>query len=231
MPSQLRSTTVDPWTLSMSPILTLDGIFQQYSLVLCNLRWGKDGHDNKLYILQARPETVQSQITTAKHEKYKLKSFSKKLASGRAIGQKIGVGKVRIVLDAKDMNQVQKGDILVADMTDPNWEPVMKRAAAVVTNRGGRTCHAAIIARELGIPAIVGCGHATEKLSKGELVTVSCTEGDTGYVYKGALEYDVITHDVSAMPDIPVDIKMNGTHPFPAILTQTVFIYSAPHYW
>eukprot|EP00038_Savillea_parva_P009013 m.180659 g.180659 ORF g.180659 m.180659 type:complete len:796 (+) comp15064_c0_seq1:78-2465(+) len=178
-----------------------------------DIEWGKDGNDQKLYILQARPETVQSQITTAKIQKYKLKSFSKKLSSGRAIGQKIGVGKVRIVLDAKDMDQVQKGDVLVADMTDPNWEPVMKRAAAVVTNRGGRTCHAAIIARELGIPAIVGCGHATETLPKGEVVTVSCTEGDTGYIYKGELDYEVITRDISAMPDVPVEIKMNVGNP------------------
>eukprot|EP00037_Helgoeca_nana_P012203 m.110529 g.110529 ORF g.110529 m.110529 type:complete len:800 (+) comp21311_c0_seq2:272-2671(+) len=178
-----------------------------------DIEWGKDGNDNKLYILQARPETVQSQITAAKHEKYQLKTYSKRLTSGRAIGQKIGVGKVRIVLDAKDMDQVQKGDVLVADMTDPNWEPVMKRAAAVVTNRGGRTCHAAIIARELGIPAICGCGHATDKLKDGDLVTVSCTEGDTGYVYTGALDYEVITHDISAMPELPVEIKMNVGNP------------------
>jgi pyruvate,water dikinase len=125
-----------------------------------------------------------------------LKSFSKVLASGRAIGQKIGVGPVRIVKDPKEMDQVKPGDVLVADMTDPNWEPVMKRASAIVTNRGGRTCHAAIIARELGIPAIVGCGDATETLTEGEIVTASCTEGDTGHVYRGSLDFEVTTRDI-----------------------------------
>jgi pyruvate,water dikinase len=138
-----------------------------------DIEWGKDGIDGKLYILQARPETVQSQAGAGKVEKFKLKQFSKVLASGRAIGQKIGVGPVRIVKDPKEMDQVKPGDVLVADMTDPNWEPVMKRASAIVTNRGGRTCHAAIIARELGIPAIVGCGDATETLTEGEIVTAS----------------------------------------------------------
>lgn len=178
-----------------------------------DIEWGKDGVDGKLYILQARPETVQSQAAAGKQEKFKLKSFSKVLASGRAIGQKIGVGPVRIVKDPKEMDQVKPGDVLVADMTDPNWEPVMKRASAIVTNRGGRTCHAAIIARELGIPAIVGCGDATETLNEGDTVTVSCTEGDTGHVYRGKLDYEVTTRDISAMPDVPVKVMMNVGNP------------------
>ena len=178
-----------------------------------DIEWGKDGIDGKLYILQARPETGQSQAGAGKVEKFKLKSFSKVLASGRAIGQKIGVGPVRIVKDPKEMDQVKPGDVLVADMTDPNWEPVMKRASAIVTNRGGRTCHAAIIARELGIPAIVGCGDATETLSEGEIVTASCTEGDTGHVYRGSLDFEVTTRDISAMPDVPVKVMMNVGNP------------------
>ncbi|WP_371322429.1 phosphoenolpyruvate synthase [Dechloromonas sp. ZY10] len=178
-----------------------------------DIEWGKDGVDGKLYILQARPETVQSQAHAGKQEKFKLKSYSKVLASGRAIGQKIGVGPVRVVKDPREMDQVKPGDVLVADMTDPNWEPVMKRASAIVTNRGGRTCHAAIIARELGIPAIVGCGDATETLTEGEVVTVSCTEGDTGHVYRGRLDYEVTTRDISAMPDVPVKVMMNVGNP------------------
>ncbi|WP_374278277.1 phosphoenolpyruvate synthase [Azonexus sp.] len=178
-----------------------------------DIEWGKDGVDGKLYILQARPETVQSQASAGKQEKFKLKSYSKVLASGRAIGQKIGVGPVRIVHDPKEMDKVQPGDVLVADMTDPNWEPVMKRASAIVTNRGGRTCHAAIIARELGIPAIVGCGDATETLNEGDVVTVSCTEGDTGHVYRGRLDFEVTTRDISAMPDVPVKVMMNVGNP------------------
>jgi pyruvate, water dikinase len=178
-----------------------------------DIEWGKDGIDGKLYILQARPETVQSQAGAGKVEKFKLKSFSKVLASGRAIGQKIGIGPVRIVNDPKEMDQVRPGDVLVADMTDPNWEPVMKRASAIVTNRGGRTCHAAIIARELGIPAIVGCGDATHTLTEGEEVTVSCTEGDTGHVYRGRLDFEVSSRDISAMPDVPVKVMMNVGNP------------------
>ena len=178
-----------------------------------DIEWGKDGVDGKLYILQARPETVQSQASAGKQEKFKLKSFSKVLASGRAIGQKIGVGPVRVVKDPKEMDQVKPGDVLVADMTDPNWEPVMKRASAIVTNRGGRTCHAAIIARELGIPAIVGCGDATETLNEGDIVTVSCTEGDTGHVYRGSLDFEITTRDISAMPDVPVKVMMNVGNP------------------
>ncbi|MCL2635728.1 MAG: phosphoenolpyruvate synthase, partial [Betaproteobacteria bacterium] len=178
-----------------------------------DIEWGKDGVDGKLYILQARPETVQSQAHAGKLEKFRLKSFSKVLASGRAIGQKIGIGPVRVVKDPKEMDQVNPGDVLVADMTDPNWEPVMKRASAIVTNRGGRTCHAAIIARELGIPAIVGCGDATETLHEGDIVTVSCTEGDTGHVYRGRLDYEITTRDISTLPDMPIKVMMNVGNP------------------
>ncbi len=178
-----------------------------------DIEWGKDGDDGKLYILQARPETVKSQDSGLVMEKYRLKQYGKALTHGRAIGQKIGAGVVRIVGDASEMNRVQAGDVLVTDMTDPNWEPVMKRASAIVTNRGGRTCHAAIIARELGIPAIVGCGNATEVLQEGESVTVSCAEGDTGYVYRGKLDYEVITTDMGNLPEIPVKIMMNVGNP------------------
>ena len=178
-----------------------------------DIEWGKDGVDGKLYILQARPETVKSQDEGLVMEKYRLKQYGKALTHGRAIGQKIGAGVVRIVGDASEMNRVQAGDILVTDMTDPNWEPVMKRASAIVTNRGGRTCHAAIIARELGIPAIVGCGNATDVLHEGESVTVSCAEGDTGYVYRGKLEFEVITTDMGNLPEIPVKIMMNVGNP------------------
>jgi pyruvate,water dikinase len=177
-----------------------------------DIEWGKDGQDGKLYILQARPETVKSQAGGVM-EKFRLKQHGKVLTSGRAIGQKIGVGAVRLVRDASEMERVQAGDILVTDMTDPNWEPVMKRAAAIVTNRGGRTCHAAIIARELGIPAIVGCGNATTALHEDESVTVSCAEGDTGYVYRGALEFEVTRTDVTNLPPLPVKIMMNVGNP------------------
>ena len=179
-----------------------------------DIEWGKDGNDGKLYILQARPETVKS---NANHgggsEKYRLKQRGDVLTEGRAIGQKIGQGKVRIVSGPEEMDKVQAGDILVTDMTDPNWEPVMKKAAAIVTNRGGRTCHAAIIARELGIPAIVGCGHATTALQDGELVTVSCAEGDTGFVYHGMLPFEVIVHSEQALPPIPVKLMLNVGNP------------------
>jgi len=178
-----------------------------------DIEWGRDGIDGRLYILQARPETVKSQESKDKVEKFALKSYGKVIASGRAIGQKIGVGPVRIVSDPSEMNTVKAGDVLVADMTDPNWEPVMKRASAIVTNRGGRTCHAAIIARELGIPAIVGCGDATQTLTEGEVVTVSCAEGDTGHVYRGAQEYEVTTRDLGELPKIPVKIMMNVGNP------------------
>ncbi|MBI1907573.1 MAG: phosphoenolpyruvate synthase [Rhodocyclales bacterium] len=178
-----------------------------------DIEWGKDGQDGKLYILQARPETVKSQSAGLVMEKYRLKQYGKSLTHGRAIGQKIGAGTVRVVSSAAEMNRVLAGDILVTDMTDPNWEPVMKRASAIVTNRGGRTCHAAIIARELGIPAIVGCGNATEVLEEGDSVTVSCAEGDTGYVYRGKLDFEVITTDMGNLPEIPVKVMMNVGNP------------------
>ncbi|HEY9239359.1 MAG TPA: phosphoenolpyruvate synthase [Burkholderiaceae bacterium] len=181
-----------------------------------DIEWGKDGADGKLYILQARPETVKSQQAGKVEQRYKLKSDVTKttlLAEGRAIGQKIGTGPVRIVHSIADMDQVQAGDVLVTDMTDPNWEPVMKRASAIVTNRGGRTCHAAIIARELGIPAVVGCGDATETLKEGALVTVACSEGDTGYIYDGLLETEVTDVQRGALPECPVKIMMNVGNP------------------
>jgi pyruvate,water dikinase len=179
-----------------------------------DIEWGKDGEDGKIYILQARPETVKSRKSADQQSRYRLKRRAKNaLATGRAIGQKIGVGPVRIVKDASEMDRVAAGDVLVTDMTDPNWEPVMKKAAAIVTNRGGRTCHAAIIARELGIPAVVGCGDATRVLPNGQEVTVSCAEGDTGNVYPGALEYEVLTTTYTELPELPVKITMNIGNP------------------
>jgi pyruvate,water dikinase len=178
-----------------------------------DIEWGKDGLDGKLYILQARPETVKSQAHREVQEHYRLKERSRVLVSGRAIGQKIGTGPVRVVADASAMSRVQAGDVLVTDMTDPNWEPVMKRAAAIVTNRGGRTCHAAIIARELGIPAVVGCGDATRRLADSADVTVSCAEGDTGNVYEGRLEVEITAQRVGEMPALPVKISMNVGNP------------------
>jgi len=178
-----------------------------------DIEWGKDGTDGQLYILQARPETVKSQAGATAEMRYKLKGQSAVLAEGRAIGQKIGTGPVRLVHNISEMDKVQPGDVLVTDMTDPNWEPVMKRASAIVTNRGGRTCHAAIIARELGIPAVVGCGDATETLKDGTLVTVSCAEGDTGRIYDGLLEMEVTEVQRGTMPEIPVKITMNIGNP------------------
>jgi len=178
-----------------------------------DIEWGKDGGDGKLYILQARPETVKSQAAGQAEHRYKLKGSGTVLTEGRAIGQKIGTGPVRLVSSIAEMERVQPGDVLVTDMTDPNWEPVMKRAGAIVTNRGGRTCHAAIIARELGIPAVVGCGDATESLHDGALVTVVCSEGDTGYVYDGLLETEVTEVERGEMPYSPVKIMMNVGNP------------------
>ena len=177
-----------------------------------DIEWARDGEDGKLYVLQARPETVKSHGGRST-EKYILKQHGKVLVKGRAIGQKIGAGPARVVKSAKEMDRVKPGDVLVTDMTDPNWEPVMKRAAAIVTNRGGRTCHAAIIARELGIPAIVGTNDGTTKLEEEEPVTVSCAEGDTGYVYRGALEYEVVRADVGQLPTLPAKIMMNVGNP------------------
>lgn len=178
-----------------------------------DIEWGKDGIDGKIYILQARPETVKSQAAGKVEQRFTLKGSSKVLAEGRAIGQKIGAGPVRIVHSVAEIDQVKAGDVLVTDMTDPNWEPVMKRAAAIVTNRGGRTCHAAIIARELGIPAVVGCGDATETLTEGALVTVSCAEGDTGHIYDGLLETEVTEVQRGEMPNIKTKIMMNVGNP------------------
>ncbi len=178
-----------------------------------DIEWGKDGTDGQLYILQARPETVKSQAKDQAELRYKLKGHGAVLAEGRAIGQKIGTGPVRIVHNISEMDKVQPGDVLVTDMTDPNWEPVMKRASAIVTNRGGRTCHAAIIARELGIPAVVGCGDATERLKDGTLVTVSCSEGDTGRIYDGLLETEITEVQRGEMPAIKTKIMMNVGNP------------------
>ena len=178
-----------------------------------DIEWGKDGSDGRLYILQARPETVRSRKAPETQIRYVLHGHSAVLASGRAIGHKIGVGTVRVIASSDEMARVREGDVLVTDMTDPNWEPVMKRAAAIVTNRGGRTCHAAIIARELGIPAVVGCGDATKVLKDGEQVTVSCAEGDTGQVYKGALKFEISTQRLGEMPKCPVKITMNIGNP------------------
>ena len=178
-----------------------------------DIEWGKDGSDGQLYILQARPETVKSQMKGQAEQRYKLKGRGTVLAEGRAIGQKIGAGPVRLVHSISEMDKVQAGDVLVTDMTDPNWEPVMKRASAIVTNRGGRTCHAAIIARELGIPAVVGCGNATDLLQDGALVTVSCAEGDTGLIYDGLLETEVTEVQRGEMPKISTKIMMNVGNP------------------
>jgi pyruvate, water dikinase len=178
-----------------------------------DIEWGKDGLDGQIYILQARPETVKSQQRGKAEMRYKLKGKGPVLAEGRAIGQKIGTGPVRLVHNISEMDVVQPGDVLVTDMTDPNWEPVMKRASAIITNRGGRTCHAAIIARELGIPAVVGCGDATERLKEGTLVTVSCAEGDTGFIYDGLLETEVTEVSRGAMPPIKTKIMMNVGNP------------------
>jgi pyruvate,water dikinase len=188
-----------------------------------DIEWGKDGRDGKLYILQARPETVKSQQkATDVQQRYKLKGSSVVLATGRAIGQKIGAGPVRVITDPSEMERVQPGDVLVADMTDPNWEPVMKRASAIVTNRGGRTCHAAIIARELGVPAVVGCGDATDVLKDGTLVTVSCAEGDEGHIYDGLLETEVTEVMRGELPEIPVKITLNVGNPQLAFDFQSV---------
>ncbi|RUO73018.1 phosphoenolpyruvate synthase [Idiomarina ramblicola] len=178
-----------------------------------DIEWAKDGVDGKLYIVQARPETVQSNQKGQAIERFALKAKSDVVCTGRAIGQRIGRGVARVLNDISEMDKVQPGDVLVTDMTDPDWEPIMKRAAAIVTNRGGRTCHAAIIARELGIPAVVGCGDATDHISNGQAVTVSCAEGDTGYIYQGELDFDITESQIDAMPDLPLKIMMNVGNP------------------
>ncbi|MGB6053709.1 MAG: phosphoenolpyruvate synthase [Burkholderiaceae bacterium] len=188
-----------------------------------DIEWGKDGRDGKLYILQARPETVKSQQKAGDaQQRFTLKGTGTVLAAGRAIGQKIGAGPVRVIHDPSEMERVQPGDVLVADMTDPNWEPVMKRASAIVTNRGGRTCHAAIIARELGVPAVVGCGNASEVLKDGTLVTVSCAEGDEGRIYDGFLETEVSEVRRGEMPELPLKIMMNVGNPQLAFDFQSI---------
>jgi pyruvate,water dikinase len=188
-------------------------IIEQHYGRAMDIEWGKDGLDGKLYILQARPETVQSHETQGKLRRYRLKQQSQILVSGRAVGQRIGSGRVCLVADASKMNEVQPGDVLVTDMTDPDWEPVMKRASAIVTNRGGRTCHAAIVARELGIPAVVGCGNATQILEAGDAVTVSCAEGDVGKVYQGMLDIEVADLVLDEMPTPPIKISLNVANP------------------
>ncbi|MEG0131931.1 MAG: phosphoenolpyruvate synthase [Acinetobacter sp.] len=178
-----------------------------------DIEWAKDGDDGQIYIVQARPETVKSRQNVGTMERYLLKQRGTVVCEGRSIGQRIGSGKVRIVTSIKEMDKVQDGDVLVSDMTDPDWEPVMKRAAAIITNRGGRTCHAAIIARELGVPAIVGCGNATEILTDGQEVTVSCAEGDTGFIYEGALDFEIQRNSIHSMPKLPFKIMMNVGNP------------------
>ena len=212
VPAEMRNR----YSLSDADVLQL----ARYALVIeahygrpMDIEWGKDGVDGGLYILQARPETVKSQAGNAPELRYALKGRGAIKAQGRAIGQKIGTGPVRVVHSLDDMDQVQAGDVLVTDMTDPNWEPVMKRASAIVTNRGGRTCHAAIIARELGIPAVVGCGDATDHLQTGMLVTVSCAEGDTGFIYDGLLETEVSEVQRGTMPEMDLKIMMNVGNP------------------
>ena len=178
-----------------------------------DIEWGKDGHTGKLYILQARPETVKSRTRATQVERFHLQARGPVLAEGRSVGQKIGSGTARVVRSIKDMDRVKAGDVLVADMTDPDWEPVMKRASAIVTNRGGRTCHAAIIARELGVPAIVGTGNGLDRIPDGAEVTISCAEGDTGFIYEGRLPFERITADLGQMPPAPLKIMMNVANP------------------
>jgi len=178
-----------------------------------DIEWGKDGESGELFILQARPETVQSRGDAQRLERFELKEKGEVLSSGRSIGQRIGAGRARLVLDVSEMHRVESGDVLITDMTDPDWEPIMKRASAIVTNRGGRTCHAAIIARELGIPAVVGTRDATKTVEEGRKVTVSCAEGDTGYVYDGELAFDLRKLHIDTMPEIPFKISMNVGNP------------------
>jgi len=188
-------------------------IIEQHYGAPMDIEWAKDGDDGQIYIVQARPETVKSRQNVGTMERYLLKQRGTVLCEGRSIGQRIGSGKVRIVNSIKEMDKVQEGDVLVSDMTDPDWEPVMKRAAAIITNRGGRTCHAAIIARELGVPALVGCGNATEVLTDGQEVTVSCAEGDTGFIYEGALDFEVQRNSIESMPKLSFKIMMNVGNP------------------
>jgi pyruvate,water dikinase len=220
---QVRLPFIDDLSKAHHAADKINEAFAQEGKRPMDIEWGKDGRDGKLYILQARPETVKSQQkSTDAQQRFKLRSSGTVLASGRAIGQKIGAGPVRVIHDSADMERVQPGDVLVTDMTDPNWEPVMKRAAAIVTNRGGRTCHAAIIARELGVPAVVGCGDATELLKEGTLVTVSCAEGDEGKIYDGLLETEVTEVARGELPKLPLKIMMNVGNPQLAFDFQSI---------
>ena len=178
-----------------------------------DIEWAKDGADGELYIVQARPETVRSREDAQTIERFQLKGSAGIVCEGRAIGHKIGAGKAKVLGSIDEMDKIQAGDVLVTDMTDPDWEPIMKKASAIVTNRGGRTCHAAIIARELGIPAVVGCGNATESIKAGDAITVSCAEGDTGYIYNQELEFDVTTSQIDSMPESPTKVMMNVGNP------------------
>lgn len=196
-------------------------IEQHYGRAM-DIEWAKDGVDGKLYILQARPETVKSRVNTQVIERYQLSKRSKVITEGRSIGQRIGSGKAKIIMNLDEMDCVQKGDVLVADMTDPDWEPIMKRASAIVTNRGGRTCHAAIIARELGIPAIVGCGDATKKIKHDELITVSCAEGETGFVYEGLVDFEIQRTDVNNLPELPFKVMLNVGNPENAFTFRSI---------
>jgi pyruvate, water dikinase len=212
VPEELRQR----YSLSDADVMALSRqalIIEEHYKRPMDIEWGRDGNTGEIYILQARPETVQSRSSGSDIQRYNLKHRSKIVVSGRAIGSRIGSGIARVVKSVDEMARVQAGDVLVADMTDPDWEPVMKRAAAIVTNRGGRTCHAAIIARELGIPAVVGCGDATDKIKEGQAVTVSCAEGDTGNVYEGQLEFEQQIVKLDTMPTIPVKIMMNVGNP------------------
>lgn len=188
-------------------------IIEQHYKRPMDIEWAKDGLDGKLYIVQARPETVRSREDSQTIERFKLKGNANLIAEGRAIGHKIGAGTAKVLGSIDEMNKIQQGDVLVTDMTDPDWEPIMKKASAIVTNRGGRTCHAAIIARELGIPAVVGCGNATDLIANGDKVTVSCAEGDTGYIYGDELEFDVQTSRIDQMPEAPMKVMMNVGNP------------------
>lgn len=214
---QFSLTTVEVEELARQALI----IEQHYGRPM-DIEWAKDGIDGKLYILQARPETVNSRNNKQVLERYTLTQSGAVLTEGRSIGQRIGQGRVRVINDISQMHRVQPGDVLVSDMTDPDWEPVMKRASAIVTNRGGRTCHAAIIARELGIPAVVGCGNATRTIKDGDEVTVSCAEGDTGYVYQGILPFEYNQLDVDTMPDLPVKVMLNVGNPERAFAFQSV---------
>ena len=188
-------------------------IIEQHYKRPMDIEWAKDGIDGKLYIVQARPETVRSREDIQVIERFMLKGNAKTVCEGRAIGHKIGAGVAKVLKGVEEMDKIQAGDVLVTDMTDPDWEPIMKKASAIVTNRGGRTCHAAIIARELGIPAVVGCGNATDLIDNGDNITVSCAEGDTGFIYGDVLDFDVVTSQVDSMPDIPLKVMMNVGNP------------------